>query len=104
MRSLSRSPVMHQHTGPPCVEYMAIQHSRWPKAQKMTPQAWARGPDFLMVQPCSSAYCRASRMCLCGWSAMGVSTLLAADVYGTAIIPCGHHLKVQGVVRGLVLS
>ena len=35
---------------------------------------------------------------------MGVSTLLAAGVYGTAIIPCGHHLEVQGVVGELVLS
>jgi hypothetical protein len=56
----------------------------------MTPQAWARGPDCLIVQPCSSAYRRASRMCLFGWSAIGVSALLAAGVCGTAIIPCWH--------------
>jgi hypothetical protein len=30
---------------------------------------------------------------------MGVSTLLAVGVYGTAIIPCGHHLEVQGVEK-----
>ena len=56
----------------------------------MTPQAWARGPDCLIVQPCSSAYRRASRMCLFGWSATDVSALLAAGVCGTAIIPCWH--------------
>jgi hypothetical protein len=31
---------------------MAIQYSRWPNEQEMTPQAWARGPDFRIVQPC----------------------------------------------------
>jgi hypothetical protein len=56
----------------------------------MTPQAWARGPDCLIVQPCSSAYRRASRMCLFGWSAIGVSALLATGVCGTAIIPPWH--------------
>ena len=61
----------------------------------MTPQACARGPDFLIVQPCSSAYARASRMCLFGWSATGVSALLAAGVFGTAIIPCWHG-RAQG--------
>jgi hypothetical protein len=34
---------------------------------------------------------------------MGVSTLLAAGVYGTAIIPCGHHPEVQSVLGDLVL-
>ena len=61
----------------------------------MTPQACARGPDFLIVQPWSSAYSRASRMCLFGWSATGVSALLAG-VFGVAIIPCWHGLAQRG--------
>ena len=58
----------------------------------MTPQAWARGPDFLIVQPCSSAYRRASRMCLFGWSAIGVSALLATGV-------CGQPLYHAGMIQ-----
>ena len=58
----------------------------------MTPQAWARGPDFLIVQPCSSAYCRAARMYRFGWSATGVSALFVAGVSQPAIIPCWHGL------------
>ena len=66
----------------------------------MTPQACARGPDLRIVQPCSSAYPKASRICLFGWSATGVSALLAAGVFGTAIIPCWHVPAQRGRHRG----
>jgi hypothetical protein len=39
-------------------------------------------------------------MCLFGWSATGVSALLTAGVFGTAIIPCWHVPAQRGCQRG----
>ena len=65
---------------------MAIQHSLWRNEQEITPQAWARGPDFLMLQPCVSAYFSASRICLLGWSPI-LLHLLAVRFFDRGIIP-----------------
>jgi hypothetical protein len=73
----------------------------------MTPQAWARGPDFLIVQPCSSACFRVSRMYLFGWSVTCASDLLTTGFFSLAIISCLHGqrseriaMKYQGIETG----